>query len=370
MEHEFAQTIRRVLSELFGNEGEFLYDRSPLLRYLNIKTRSAARGSKSRSALANHYALYVLVEDYVSRGFVESGTYSTCEGAHFASLFRRQRALPFGQRLQNHALNHRLNEEFKRYLPESGALPIIRHPDMPGRYWVNEGLLLVKDRTGQPQNIARAVLAIIDAYMEAKQQAHRQFIEDCRRLRTVGGDDGGAVRARIQELVQPHVDARVFEIVSFAVLKAYYAGRAVFWGWRPDEVAEDRLVLYKTGRTNANDGGIDFVMRPLGRFFQVTETVDAGKYFLDIDKVERYPLTFVVKSTDSVSEIAAKVAEDARHRYPVAAVVERFMDCIEEIINIPLLVNRLDQVAAEGRLGDVLDEILKQSALEFHLDEE
>ena len=24
---------------------------------------------------------------------------------------------------------------------------------------------------------------------------------------------------------------------------------------------------------NANDGGIDFVMRPIGRFFQVTETI-------------------------------------------------------------------------------------------------
>ncbi len=28
-----------------------------------------------------------------------------------------------------------------------------------------------------------------------------------------------------------------------------------------------KLQLYKTGRTNANDGGIDFVMRPIGRFF-------------------------------------------------------------------------------------------------------
>ena len=51
-------------------------------------------------------------------------------------------------------------------------------------------------------------------------------------------------------------------------------------------------MLYKTGRTNANDGGIDFVMRPLGRFFQVTETVDVNKYFLDIDKIQRFPLTF------------------------------------------------------------------------------
>lgn len=43
--------------------------------------------------------------------------------------------------------------------------------------------------------------------------------------------------------------------------------------------------MYKTGRTNANDGGIDFVMRPVGRFFQVTEVNNYDKYLLDIDKV-------------------------------------------------------------------------------------
>ena len=48
------------------------------------------------------------------------------------------------------------------------------------------------------------------------------------------------------------------------------------------------MKLYKTGRTNANDGGIDFVMKPLGRFFQVTETLDFKKYFLDIDKIETF----------------------------------------------------------------------------------
>lgn len=65
--------------------------------------------------------------------------------------------------------------------------------------------------------------------------------------------------------------------------------------------------LYKTGRTNANDGGIDFVMRPLGRFFQVTETLDFKKYFLDIDKIERFPLSFVIKSEESVDDLLSKL---------------------------------------------------------------
>lgn len=89
----------------------------------------------------------------------------------------------------------------------------------------------------------------------------------------------------IKELINPNEDARVFEIVSYAILKEYYAEQKIYWGWSPDELNIEYLSLYKTGRTNANDGGIDFVMKPLGKFFQVTETIDSGKYFLDIDKV-------------------------------------------------------------------------------------
>jgi hypothetical protein len=48
-------------------------------------------------------------------------------------------------------------------------------------------------------------------------------------------------------------------------------------------------------------------MRPLGRFFQVTETIDARKYFLDIDKIQRFPLTFVVKSDEPVETIRGRV---------------------------------------------------------------
>ena len=52
-------------------------------------------------------------------------------------------------------------------------------------------------------------------------------------------------------------------------------------------------------------------MKPLGRFFQVTETLDFKKYFLDIEKIERYPLSFVVKSEESKDELLAKIKADA-----------------------------------------------------------
>ena len=130
------------------------------------------------------------------------------------------------------------------------------------------------------------------------------------------------------------------------------------------------LILYKTGRTNANDGGIDFVMKPLGRFFQVTETMDAGKYFLDIDKVQRYPITFVVKTEQTVKEILDRVKEQATARYKVKAVVHRYIESIDEIINIPELMKRFDKVLAEDGGRNVIEEIVLQSRVEFHVDGE
>ncbi len=96
MEHAFIPTIMDILEKEFGKAAKDVYQSSPLLQYLNIKTRSASRGSKSRGAFANHYAVYVLVEDYIAKGYLKKGDYSKYAGARFTGLFRRQRELPFG----------------------------------------------------------------------------------------------------------------------------------------------------------------------------------------------------------------------------------------------------------------------------------
>ena len=116
-EHDFTLTIKQIIDKEFGDSSEDIFEKSPLLQYLNLKTRSATRGSKSRSSFANHYAIYVLIEDYLKGGFDKSKNYKNYEGARFTDLLKRQRELPFGSKLQNHALNHRLNEEFKKFFP-------------------------------------------------------------------------------------------------------------------------------------------------------------------------------------------------------------------------------------------------------------
>ena len=367
--HDFTVQIEVILHEMFGHIAEEVFEKSMLLQYLNLKTKSANRGSKSRGGFANLYAIYVIVEDYLAKGFDKRHDYCDYEGAQFTQLLSRQRELPFGSKLQNHALNHRLNEEFKKYFPISDIVPINRNLET-GRYWINENLLKVK--VGRRSvNISKAIIQIIDRYVNVKQDSFHRFIKQCESLQHLDAVAGDApICSFVGSLLEPNVDARLFEIVSYAILKYYYSDTKIFWGYSPDELKEEELRLYKTGRTNANDGGIDFVMRPLGKFFQVTETMDFRKYFLDIDKLERYPITFVVKTTTDIQSLKESLREDALRTYIVKEVVEKYLSCVEELINIPCLLDYFSQVVSRGDAHKVLNEISLQSKIEFNIDEE
>jgi hypothetical protein len=111
-------------------------------------------------------------------------------------------------------------------------------------------------------------------------------------------------------------------------------------------------------------------MQPVGRFFQVTETLDVKKYFLDIDKIERYPISFVIKSEEAVDELRQRLREGAERQYSIKAIVERYMSCVEEIINLGILRQRFQEAFAQGYLRDILDEVIRQSRVEFNLDED
>jgi hypothetical protein len=374
-EHSFTSSIRNILIKNYGDNADLIFNSSPILAYLNLKTKSANQGSKARGAFANHYALYVVIEDYIKNGF-DTNTkikYSNYEGARFSDLFVRQRQLPFGSKLQNHALNARLNDEFEKYFPTLGRTPIVRDIEKQ-RYWVQEDLLLVTIRTANGKdltfNIASSILEIIDAYVSTKLEAFEGFINTCNQISELATSDAQKAIDFVVQQLQPNVDARIFEIVSFAVLKAKYGFDTVWIGETKDSVEEEELILYKTGRTNANDGGIDFVMKPLGRFFQVTETVDVTKYFLDIDKVQRFPITFVVKSNDSEDTIKNLIKHQALSKYKISSVVESYMTAVEEIINSKKLIDYFTSVVKLGKVTDVMGEIVRQSKVEFNYEDE
>ncbi len=365
MEHEFTKKIKKILKKDFGEFSDRVFSESQIVQYLNIKTKSANKGSKSRGSFANLYAIYVLVEDYISKDFHKTGKYAEYEGAVFTNLFKRQRELPFGQKLQNHALNHRMNEEFKKYFPTCDYIPILRNPET-NRYWFNENLLKIKV-DAKEYNLAKTIIQIVDTYVKAKKSAFEKFIQFCEGAQKL--KKKGLINF-IASLVEPTTDARVFEIVSYSILKYYYHNQHIYWGFEIDKIQEENLRLFKTGRTNANDGGIDFVMKPLGRFFQVTETVDVNKYFLDIDKIEKYPITFVVKSSDSVPALKSKIQKQAEKQYSIKAIVSRYMKCIEEIINIPILLDRFREATEQNHLDGIFIEIIKQSKVEFSYEDD
>jgi len=372
IKHSFTEKIISQIELHTGIDGEELLNSSQLLEYINIKTKSANRGSKSRGSFANLYAIYVLVEDYIKVVYNNNGDYSKYEGAVFSDLFRRQRELPFGTKLQNHALNHRLNEEFHKYFPASEQSIILR--DIPSsRYWINKNLIEFS-YAGKTIDIGKTLIGIIDEYINAKRDAFEIFIKACEDIKTIGDGNRESVFSFVLGLLEPNVDARLFEIVSYAILKYYYYNKIIFWGYSRDKLTEENLKLYKTGRTNANDGGIDFVMRPLGYFFQVTESLDVKKYFLDIDKLEHYPIRFVIKTTDSRDDIYKLLKKGAMTQYGIEKIVDRYMQSIEEVVNIPQLVLYFNEAVKNNYLEAMLEEILIQSKVEFNyssaLDEE
>lgn len=364
MQHTFTVNIKSILQKHFVKKADDIFEKSQLIQYINLKTRSANKGSKARSSFANLYAIYVIIEDYLENNFDKSGKYAKYEGAVFSHLFKRQRELPFGGSLQNHAFNNRMNSEFQKYFPNTEFRPILRNLET-NRYWINENLLKVK--IGKTvYNLASVIIEIINEYSKTKQDAFQRFIKACEDLQKIKSSKPKKVIEFIDSLLASNVDARLFEIVSYSILKFYYHDQTIIWGVDMDNLKKENLKLYKTGRTNANDGGIDFVMRPLGRFFQVTETLDFKKYFLDIDKIQKYPITFVIKSDEKIKTLLEKIKANANKTYLVNAIVEKYMDCIEEVVNIQTLNERFKEVIKIGYLNKILDEIINQSKVEFN----
>jgi hypothetical protein len=111
-------------------------------------------------------------------------------------------------------------------------------------------------------------------------------------------------------------------------------------------------------------------MRPLGYFFQVTETLDIKKYFLDIDKLEHYPIRFVIKTNEDRDIIYKHLRQGAYEQYTIERIVNRYMESIEDVVNIPQLITFFNEADKMGYLNDILHEILIQSKVEFNYLEE
>lgn len=318
-----------------------------LVQYLRRKTQAADRGSKARRSLGNLYALYVITEDFLAG-----------RTSRFTDLLGRMKAMPFGAKLQNHPLDNRLNDEFSRQMDVNGAmLPVIASTVNGQKSRVISRDLLASGGA-DPINTAKFVIAVIQHYVDLISKKQTNVIEEIEEI-----NDIDALMAFFEEAFLPNSDARLFEIASYVVLHHHYKSASVWIGDSKESVKEVSLELFRAGRTNANDGGIDFVLKPLGRIFQVTETLDFRKYFLDFEKLNRYPITFVVKTEAEKSEVKKRIESDALKNNISTDIITMYMSLFEEVIT----VMDLRGMASNFEL-DLLPSIRNELSVQFKLE--
>jgi hypothetical protein len=270
--------------------------------------------------------------------------------------------MPFGAKLQNHPLDNRLNDEVRRQYGVNDSMLPVRPADLgDGRKARKISQELLSEDGMDPHAAARFVVASIERYIEIITENQNSFLQELE-----GEERSEQIVALVESAFNPKSDARLFEVVSYALLRLHYMGQVVsitLNGVTTNEV----LTLYRTGRTNANDGGIDFVLKPIGRFFQVTEDLNFRKYFLDFEKINRFPLTFVIKT-----DLSPKEAMVAIRKAAVAEVatetVDRYMDLFEEVYTLNELRDILRRVAHEPESIQHLKGIIVESfKLEYGL---
>jgi hypothetical protein len=370
--HNFSDRFISAVQDSVETDALETVVASHLLSYLHDKMKAAGGNPKSRKSFGNIYAIFVVVEDYRSKienpdDQLEVIDYTP---ARFGDLFTRQRELFGGAKLQNHALNERCNSEFVKVMRKKGlgapAGPIIRDQATED-YWVNQEYLIVE--VGDDiVNISAAVIGVVEEYIAILEEQFTGFIEYIEHV--IAKDDQERAHDLILTNLGDDSDARLFEITSFSIMHCFLSQNSTYIGPNQEELSIVPWTLYKTGRTNANDGGIDFVLQPHGRFYQVTEDTNVTKWFLDIDKVARYPITFVVKDSRTPEDILQAMREGAFGRDELSDEdVDNMMECIHEIVNVPNLIEMFNHCTENGLLECIMDQILEQSRVEFNIEE-
>lgn len=339
--------VADILKAEYPMDYQKIYDKSPMLQYLDKKMKAVHGNSKTRRSLANIYAIYSILFFYQKDFYNKKEAYRQFEGYDYMRLFNFYRSLYGGSKLQNHALNSRVNGEFHNKIKDVvNDLIIVNN----GKYLIHIDYIYVEGH-----DISLVSCKIIKKYIDllmAKDHALISILEELRGLTNYSEK-----KAKINALLTEDAEARIFEIISYAILKNHYKNITVFFGYTRDTIDEVALELFKTGRTNANDGGIDFVMRPVGRFFQVTEVNNYDKYLLDIDKVMHFPISFVIKTKQSKQSVLDELNRYIEQRSSGMTVLEeRYHKAIEEIITINELqmwTSELNNYDIDGIIRDI-----------------
>lgn len=285
--------------------------------------------------------------------------YQKFDGFEYNTLWTFCKNQYGGNKLQNHALNNRLNTEFLNKVAKDSnkELLIING----SKYLIHVDYLYVNNI-----DISKTVIKIIEKYIELLKAKDFKLSNDLENLRNL--TDLNEKKFKIDSLLEEKSEARIFEIISYAILKNHYKNQHIFIGTSLENIKKEQLNLYKTGRTNANDGGIDFVMKPLGRFFQVTEVDKYDKYLLDIDKVLHFPITFVIKTELNKDDVFKNIKNYIFEKSGgMEVIIDKYENSIEEIITINELRNWLNKLNEES-INNLIDDIDTYYKIELNID--
>jgi len=338
----FVEKIDELASHFNINQNSVVY------RYIEKKTRASGRDSKARRSLGNLYALYVLCQAY-NKG--------AKDGASFSVLMQKMKELPFGSKLQNHPLDNRLNDEVRRsFQVQDSMLPVQNATEGTAKRR-KISIDFLSEYGMDPGSVSTFVTKAIDLYINEITEKQNEFLFN---IENADGKD--SILEFVENSFSQNADARLFEVVSFSVLKIYFSKRNVVINGK-----EEFFQLFKTGRTNANDGGIDFVLRPVGRFFQVTEVLDFKKYFLDFDKTNKFPMSFVVK-TDLDPEGAMRLIKINAEKAMGEELAQRYFGLFEEVFTLPTLRSIVEMISDSLKdLEELKRVIIENFKLEYGL---
>ncbi|EEX08497.1 conserved hypothetical protein [Ruegeria lacuscaerulensis ITI-1157] len=185
-----------------------------LVRYLKRKTKAASRGAKARRSLGNLYALLVIAEDF--RNGRENGS-------RFTDLLARMRKLPFGSKLQNHPLDNRLNDEFRRQMEVDGDLLPVQATVVDGQKARRISPALLAHDGIPPQEAAAFIVDVVREYIRLITDKQTSYLDE---IGAIG--DAGELAKFLAKAFEPNSDARLFEIVSYVLLAEHFRGRSVW----------------------------------------------------------------------------------------------------------------------------------------------
>lgn len=358
MKLKMENFVQEILEKHFPGQSQEIYGESLLIQYLDKKSGAIHGTAKTRRSLANYYAIYSILNFYVGEFFNHPDKYRKFEGYEYTKLFAFYRRLYGGSKLQNHALNSRVNGEFRNKTHADKDLIIIND----GKYALHIDYLYVCSR-----DISRAAKEIIEKYVSLLMEKDHALLTALAAIEQAASPV--EKKQRISSLLTEDAEARIFEIISFAILKSHYKTQKIYIGFTREEIHEEYMQLFKTGRTNANDGGIDFVMRPIGRFFQVTEINNYDKYLLDIDKVLHFPVSFVIKTAKSKHDVEQEIERYIEEKSGgMVMIKERYKKAFEEIITINEIREWLFQLD-EDSVNLILSDIDFYYKMEMNLED-